>query len=87
MEISLRQSNNGSFAYTLSYCRRGTGIPLEAKINYALGYSKMICKAEQVLSGYTLFSKDVFGNSQQEKASNSASLFFVRNELEIIERM
>lgn len=80
--ISLRPSNEGTKAHTVSYFVEGLGFPIEFKINTKLGYSKMIIKGDFNLQGYSDFAQDRFGNIVQEKQLNSIDFSQVRVEIE-----
>lgn len=85
LEFSLRPSEGGSRAYTLSYISPGKGIPLEVRMNRTLGYSQVIMKADQVVEGYTPFSSDGRGAIHQARVFDSSEWNVVRDELERLE--
>ncbi len=80
--VTFRPSNRDTLTYTISYIVPDLGIPLEAKINTVLDYTKIILKAEAELPGYLTFSRDIFGNLQQIKDLHTAGLDIVQRELE-----
>ena len=82
-----RPSNLNTMAYTVSYVREGTGIPLELKMNPSLYYSQVILKSQEIIEGYSSFSEDDFGNIMQVKAMGSISLSLSRNELSSLSEM
>ncbi len=67
ISIELCPSNKGTKAYTLSYLIEGAGVPIEARINPRLNYSKILIKSEKKLVGYSEFARDAFGNHVQCK--------------------
>ncbi|MCH8945426.1 MAG: hypothetical protein IIA85_00695 [Nanoarchaeota archaeon] len=82
-----RPSNLGTMAYTISYVREGTGIPLEIKMNPSLDYSQVIIKLQESLVGYDSFARDSLGNIAQTKLLNSSDLLLSRNELSSLSEM
>ncbi len=60
-------SNFGTMAYTVSYIRPKSGIPLELKINTELDYSQVILKAQTKLEQYKPFTRDGYGNIVQNR--------------------
>jgi hypothetical protein len=87
IEIQKRPSNQGTYAYTLSYTRPNTGIPIEAKLNAQLGYSQIICKLRARLQGYEPFAQDPLGNIVQNKKINSSDIAVFRKELETLSQL
>lgn len=80
IEVLLRPSEQGTSACTLSYAIEGIGIPLEAKINQAIRYSKVMLKSIDEFEGYILYSYDRFGNVVQERVFEGDEFSFVRDE-------
>ena len=82
--IELRPSELSSVANTISYMIPGVGIPIEARINSILDYSRIIIKSQEDFQGYSTFAgvKDIFKNIIQEKTIREASLDVVKKELE-----
>ena len=81
VQISANPSNKHTMAYTISYVVDGAGVPMEAKINPMLEYTKIIVKSESDVPGYFAFSRDNFGNLQQMKDLHPANMEIVRREL------
>ena len=79
--ITLRPSNLGTSAYTISYTRSGTGIPIEIKVNPSLKYSQVILKSQEEVKGYYPFGMDIFNNIIQNKVIESSEFERVREEL------
>lgn len=84
IEISLRPSNAGAYAYTISYVVINTGIPIEARINPLSNYSRMIVKQEEEITGYESFGVDLFENILQIKHLGEAGISDVKRELETL---
>jgi len=78
--IENRPSEAGTTAYTVSYVTE-TGIPVEIKVNYSLGYSKIIIKTETEMNGYVPFSMDRFGNIMQTRDLDFADFERTKKEL------
>lgn len=81
VSISLNSSEFYTKAYTISYIRKGLGIPLEVKVNLVLEYSRIIIKCEEKIKSYTPFVLDSFGNMVQSTLIESADFLNVREEL------
>ena len=84
IEISLRPSNHGTQANTLSYIIKGVGIPIEVRINQKLEYEKFIVKSRELMKGYVEFAKDSFGNLVQDKAIYPPDVNGMRGELRVL---
>ena len=82
-----RPSDLGTMAYTVSYVREGTGIPLELKINPSLDYVRVIVKLQDCIFGYDPFSADIFENIIQAKLLKSNDLSLSREELRYLSEM
>ncbi len=81
ISIVSRPSNCETIAYTISYTRPGTGIPIELEINEQLNYSQIILKAQEKLEGYSHFHSDQFNNLVQNKVIGSSNFSLVREGL------
>ncbi len=80
--FELRPSNFGTQAYTISYTRLNTGIPIELKVNESLDYSQIILKVHKTLEGYFVFAIDPFGSIVQNKVIYTSDFTSVKKELE-----
>lgn len=67
LEILFRPSNQTTQALTLSYIKEGYGVPLEVRMNKSLGYSLVVVKLNEYLTGYKPMAIDCFGNVVQTK--------------------
>lgn len=74
-------SQNGTNAWYIDYCREGLGLPIEIRLNRTLDYSKFIVKCEQEIKGYSPFAADPFGNIVQMKTLRKANMDFAISEL------
>lgn len=74
-------SNQDAMAFTVSYVRPGTGIPIELKINPVLDYSQVIIKAKDMIGGYLPFGSDEFDNIYQSKLIRSSDFSLSIKEL------
>jgi hypothetical protein len=81
ISFELRPSVDKTQAYTLSYTREGTGIPIEIRINPAKGYTKIILKTEKELKGYEPFLYDIFDNIVQERRIQETGISQIKAEL------
>jgi hypothetical protein len=63
--VEMRPSNEGTRALTLSYVVQGVGIPIEVRLNPALGDSKIFLKSVDLIGGYESLNTDRFGNTVQ----------------------
>ena len=86
VEVSLRPSNLGTKAYTLSYIVEGSGIIIETRLNNILGYSQIIIKLGEVAPSYAPFSVDPYKNIAQNKVLESTNLEKVLKELEVLRK-
>ncbi|UZE94062.1 MAG: hypothetical protein IB618_00605 [Candidatus Pacearchaeota archaeon] len=84
--IEMRPSNFDTKAYTISYIIPNKGIPIEIKINKALGYSQIIIKRDRVLPSYSLFHIDIFGNMAQNKELKITKISEIKEELKRLKR-
>lgn len=82
VQFSLRPSNHKTYAHTISYIIEGAGIPIEARINSALGYSAILLKTTSILDSYNAFSIDTYNNFLQNKLLRTTNLETVRKEIE-----
>ncbi len=82
--IVLRPSDLGTSAYSVSYIRHGTGIPVELRINEKLDYSRVCIKLQERIDGYLPFGSDIFGNIAQDKEIKSSDFSLVIQELRIL---
>lgn len=76
-----RPSNLNTMAYTISYTKPGTGIPIELKINSSLNYSQIIIKAQEVIYSYLPFMIDTFENFIQNKVLDSSDILILKKEV------
>ncbi len=81
LSFTNRPSNLSTMAYTISYIRPGSGIPIELKINSSLNYSQVIIKTQELIEDYTPFSVDTFENIIQYKLLNSSDIYLSIKEL------
>ena len=77
-----RPSNFGTTAYVVAYTIPGVGIPVEARVNPRLFYSKVILKFNGLLYGYKPFRSDDRGNIIQDKRLDTINWDDVKAELE-----
>lgn len=71
-----------STSYIIDYLRKGSGIPIEIRVNNIMDYTNIIIKANELISGYSqFFSVDVFGNMPQTKTLKPARLEIAKQEL------
>lgn len=63
--VENRPSNENTTACTISYITSGYGIPMEARLNTKLHYTKITIKGKFQSRSYTPFSYDTFGNLVQ----------------------
>lgn len=85
ISVEKRPSNFSTESITVNYIDLERGIPLEVLINEDLGYSRVITKGRFFLSGYTGFSissRDSFGNRRQENKIPYTGILKIREELE-----
>ena len=69
-------------AHTISYIVRDSGIPMELRVNYEIGYSTITVKLEEELAGYSLFAQDPSENMIQNKKREGTNLDLIREDLE-----
>lgn len=81
LSLESRPSNQGTVAYTLSYIAPGLGIPIEVRINPALGNSTLIIKAGYVFQTYWVFAEDLNDNLIQYKTIDSIAFPQIVEEL------
>lgn len=81
ISFELCPSNDETQAYTLSYIREGTGIPVEIRINPKRGYTRIILKTARKLKGYEPFRYDIFNNLMQERVLQGTGISQVKAEL------
>ncbi len=82
VSISKRPSEEGTFAYTLSYIIPSSGIPMEIRINPTLNYTRLIIKDQELVDGYQKFAIDFFDNKVQYLTIEGSDLPFLKIELE-----
>jgi len=82
IQISLRPSNRGTMAHTVSYVMPGTGAPIEFKINRNLEYSQILLKCQHPVGHYQIFAQDPFGNLVQANILQSYDVKSCKKELE-----
>jgi len=86
--LTLRPSNAGTAAYTISYTRSGTAdIPIELKINPSLDYTQVILKAGEIVGSYEPFAIDLYDNIAQARKMESSDLSHAREELKRLSEM
>ncbi len=81
LSFEKRPSNLSTMAYTISYIKPESGIPIEIKINSELDYSQVIIKTQELIEGYTPFSVDPFENIIQNKLLRSCDISLSIKEL------
>lgn len=81
VSFEMRPSNYFTTAYTISYIRHGTGIPIEVRVNFDLEYYTIIIKSKEKIKSYIPFSEDFFGNIIQSKTVPLKDLKYVKKEL------
>lgn len=81
IQFEVRPSNGGTCAYVVSCIAPGRGIPLEVRLNAALGYAKIILKGGFLLPTYNPFCSDPFGNIIQDQTLTPADFSCVKAEL------
>jgi len=82
LEIDSRPSEQGTSAFTISYCSLGNGIPIELRINPSLSYLMVIVKSGELFDGYNGFLIDTAGNTIQERTIPLTDFSIVRSALE-----
>ncbi len=92
IEIRLADSNLRTESITCEYWIKGSGNPLNIKINASLGYYLVILKSVDSIEGYERFSelidvKDTFGNVPQCKLVKSADVKDIKSDLESLARL
>lgn len=81
IEFSMRPSNSGTMAATVSYISPGQGIPIEARVNQVLSYSMVVIKCTEEIPEYSTFLTDRIGNLIQEKRFIPGNYIHISNEL------
>lgn len=82
IEVSMRPSNVGTQTLTMSYVIPYLqGIALELKMNATLRYSQIILKADELLTGYSIFAFDPWKNIVQNKVLETILFEEIREEL------
>ncbi len=81
IKFEVRPSNGGTCAYVVSYIAPGSGIPLEVRLNAALGYTTIILKGDFLLPSYKPFISDPFGNLIQDQTLMTTDFSCVKAEL------
>lgn len=84
--LTYRPSEHATQALTLSYLWPGVGIPIEARINPAFRYSRIILKAGELFDEYRAFDLDSFCNIVQMLTLPSSEYADVKHELEELAR-
>ena len=79
-----RPSESGTLAYTISYIIDRKGIPIEARLNAARNYTRIIVKGNFELEGYFHFLKDSYGNLIQDKKLDGCSIQRLKQELKVL---
>ena len=82
IEIDSRSSEQGTSAFTISYCSLGNGIPIELRINPSLHYLRVIVKSGELFDGYNGFLIDTAGNTIQERTVPLTNFSVVQSALE-----
>jgi hypothetical protein len=84
IEVGIKESDLGTHSYTLCYIWYRKGVVLEARLNYANDYCRIILKNENSMDGYQPIAFDAFSNVVQHKILSSASLERLREELSVL---
>jgi len=66
------------------YQLRGSGVPIEVKVNQSGGYIHMLLTSMDEIPGYASACEDDFGNTVQTKSFRSTDYAVVRTELELL---
>jgi len=80
--VEARPSMSGTVADTLAYVLTEKHIPIEIRFNEPLGFSSIILKCQDRLSGYTSFARDIFENMAQDRVFESCNFELVKEELD-----
>ena len=80
--IQLRPSNMDTQAVAITYLLPDGAMPIEARLNSALEYSRIIMKLDTELPGYNTFYKDNAGNYTQDRSWNLTTIDDLRTALE-----
>src|SRR3989338_35917 len=70
--------------YSISYIINGKGIPIEARLNNSINYTRLIIKGNFKLGGYSVMIRDTFGNLIQGKIFRGCSVHRLKQELEVL---
>lgn len=82
VEVTCRPSNFKTLDYVVSFIVQLFNVPVEARLNPKLGYSKIILISESEIPGYFLFSRDIYNNLRLMKTLETADISAVKKELE-----
>jgi hypothetical protein len=77
----------GTECLTITYVRKGTGSPIEARLNDSMNYTMMIVKCAENIEGYGPFAIDKFENIAQARHYDGIDFLEVRKELEKLSRL
>lgn len=84
IEVHLARSRSFTLAYTISYCVKLEGVPIELRVNGGEGYSMIILKADNNVPGYEAFMTDPLRHVIQSRTIPTSNIPDLIGELERI---